>query len=66
MAWPHARLRSEFFEPIFIEKLLDLAALHKLNVFHWHLTDDQAWRLEIPSKPELTERAPLGRICAIE
>ncbi|MEN6499240.1 MAG: beta-N-acetylhexosaminidase [Rectinema sp.] len=45
-----------FFEPAFIEKLLDLAALHKLNVFHWHLTDDQAWRLEIPSKPELTER----------
>jgi hexosaminidase len=45
-----------FFEPAFIEKLLDAAALHKLNVFHWHLTDDQAWRLEIPSRPELTGR----------
>jgi hexosaminidase len=50
-----------FFEPAFIEKLLDLAALHKLNVFHWHLTDDQAWRLEIPSKPELTERGAFRR-----
>jgi hexosaminidase len=44
-----------FFRVEFIEKLLDLAALHKLNVFHWHLTDDQAWRLDIPSRPELVE-----------
>jgi len=50
-----------FFRVEFIEKLLDLAALHKLNVFHWHLTDDQAWRLEIPSKPELTERGAFRR-----
>jgi hexosaminidase len=45
-----------FFRVEFIEKLLDAAALHKLNVFHWHLTDDQAWRLEILSRPELTGR----------
>ncbi len=42
-----------FFRVEFIERLIDLAALHKLNVFHWHLTDDQAWRLELPSAPEL-------------
>jgi len=34
---------------------LDLMALHKLNVFHWHLTDDQGWRLEIKKYPRLTE-----------
>ncbi|MBD3220942.1 family 20 glycosylhydrolase [bacterium] len=37
-----------------IERLLDLMALHKLNVLHWHLTEDQAWRLEITAYPELT------------
>lgn len=61
--WPRFAWRGfmldcarNFFRVEFIEKLLDLAALHKLNVFHWHLTDDQAWRLEIASKPELTGR----------
>ena len=37
-----------------ILKLLDLMALYKLNVFHFHLTEDEGWRLEIPSLPELT------------
>ncbi|MBR1408987.1 MAG: family 20 glycosylhydrolase [Clostridia bacterium] len=37
-----------------IKRLLDAAALLKLNRFHWHLTDDQGWRLEIKSWPELT------------
>ena len=36
-----------FFPVSFICKLLDLAALHKLNIFHWHLTDDQGWRLPV-------------------
>ncbi len=44
-----------FFTVEFIEKMLDLAALHKLNVFHWHLVDDQAWRIDLPSMPELAE-----------
>lgn len=35
-------------------KLLDAMALYKLNVFHFHLTDDEGWRIEIPSLPELT------------
>jgi hexosaminidase len=37
-----------------IMKLLDLMALYKLNTFHFHLTDDEGWRLEIPGLPELT------------
>ncbi|MGH8446978.1 MAG: beta-N-acetylhexosaminidase [Solimonas sp.] len=37
-----------------IERLLDAMALHKLNVFHWHLTDDQGWRLQIRRYPQLT------------
>jgi len=35
----------------FIKRFLDLMALHKLNRFHWHLTDDQGWRLEIRKYP---------------
>jgi hexosaminidase len=46
---------SRHFFPIdFIKKLMDVMAMHKLNVFHWHLTDDQGWRIEIKKYPELT------------
>ncbi|HET7162516.1 MAG TPA: family 20 glycosylhydrolase [Rhodanobacteraceae bacterium] len=38
-----------------IKELLDWMSLNKLNVLHWHLTDDQGWRLEIPKYPELTK-----------
>ena len=41
--------------PAFIKAFIDWMAVHKLNVFHWHLTDDQAWRLEIKRHPRLTE-----------
>ena len=48
-----------------IKLLLDAMALHKLNVFHWHLTDDQGWRMEIKRYPKLTEvgscRSPAGQ-----
>lgn len=44
-----------FFPVENIKKLLDLFLLHKLNVFHWHLTDDQGWRIEIKKYPRLTE-----------
>lgn len=40
-----------------IERLLDLMSLHKLNRLHWHLTEDQGWRLQIRSRPQLTETA---------
>jgi hexosaminidase len=38
----------------FVKKYIDLLALHKLNTFHWHLTDDQGWRIEIRRYPKLT------------
>lgn len=44
-----------FFTVGQIKNLLDLMARYKLNRFHWHLTDDQGWRLEIKSYPKLTE-----------
>jgi hexosaminidase len=37
-----------------LERLIDWMSLHKLNVLEWHLTDDQAWRLEVPAYPRLT------------
>lgn len=40
--------------PAFIRRHIDWMALHKLNVLHWHLSDDQGWRLEIEAHPELT------------
>ena len=46
---------SRHFEPIdFIKKYIDYIALHKMNYFHWHLTDDQGWRIEIKKYPKLT------------
>jgi hexosaminidase len=47
---------SRHFQSIAEIKLfLDQMALYKFNVFHWHLTDDQGWRIEIKSRPKLTE-----------
>ena len=44
-----------FFNKQEVENFLDLMAQHKLNTFHWHLTDDQGWRIEIKRYPKLTE-----------
>ena len=38
----------------FIKKYIDYLALHKMNYFHWHLTEDQGWRIEIKKYPKLT------------
>jgi hexosaminidase len=43
-----------FFSKSEVETFLDAMALHKLNVFHWHLTDDHGWRIEIKKYPKLT------------
>ena len=45
-----------FYSPDEVKELLDLMALYKLNKFHWHLTDDQGWRIEIKKYPLLTEK----------
>lgn len=44
-----------FFPVEFVKKYIDFIALHKMNRFHWHLTDDQGWRIEIKKYPKLTE-----------
>jgi hexosaminidase len=56
-AWRGLMIDSarHFQRPAEIERMIDWMALHKLNVLHWHLTDDQGWRLEIRKYPKLTE-----------
>jgi hexosaminidase len=45
-----------FFTAAFIKKIIDALSLHHINKFHWHLTDDQGWRLPVPSYPLLVEK----------
>jgi hexosaminidase len=51
----HLDVARHFMPKSFIKKFIDLLALHKLNTFHWHLTEDQGWRIEIKRYPRLTE-----------
>lgn len=51
----HLDVGRHFFTVEQVKQYLDLMALHNLNVFHWHLTDDQGWRIEIKKYPLLTE-----------
>ncbi len=44
-----------FMTPNFIKRYIDLLSYHKMNRFHWHLTEDQGWRIEIKKYPKLTE-----------
>lgn len=47
---------SRHFQSVdFVKKYIDLLALHNINRFHWHLTDDQGWRIQIEAYPKLTE-----------
>jgi len=50
----HLDVSRHFFPVAFIERYIDLLARYKLNTFHWHLTDDQGWRIEIRRYPRLT------------
>jgi hexosaminidase len=51
----HLDVARHYFPVEFIKKYLDLMAQYKMNTFHWHLTDDQGWRIEIKKYPKLTE-----------
>lgn len=51
----HLDVARHFFPKDFIKKYIDLIAMHKMNTFHWHLTEDQGWRIEIKKYPKLTE-----------
>lgn len=44
-----------FFSVDYLKKLIDVFAMHNINYFHWHLTEDQGWRIEIKKYPKLTE-----------
>lgn len=51
----HLDVGRHFFDVPFIKRYIDTLARYKLNVFHWHLTEDQGWRIEIDAYPRLTE-----------
>jgi hexosaminidase len=51
----HLDCARHFFKPDFIKKYIDILAAYKFNYFHWHLTDDQGWRIEILRYPKLTQ-----------
>jgi hexosaminidase len=51
----HLDVGRHFMPKEFVKKYIDLLARHKLNRFHWHLTEDQGWRIEIKKYPRLTE-----------
>ncbi|MBI5708479.1 MAG: family 20 glycosylhydrolase [Armatimonadetes bacterium] len=60
--WPRYRWRGmlldscrHFYSKDFVKRAIDLLAYHKMNVLHWHLTEDQGWRIEIKKYPKLTE-----------
>ncbi len=51
----HLDVSRHFFGPEFVKRYIDELARYKINHFHWHLTDDQGWRIEIEAYPQLTE-----------
>jgi hexosaminidase len=51
----HLDVGRHFFGVESVKKYLDLIAMHKMNTFHWHLTEDQGWRIEIKKYPKLTQ-----------
>jgi hexosaminidase len=51
----HLDVGRHFFPVDFIKRYIDIIALQKMNTFHWHLTEDQGWRIEIKKYPKLTE-----------
>lgn len=50
----HLDVSRQFYPSADVKRLIDILAWLKLNIFHWHLTDDEAWRLEIKAYPQLT------------
>jgi hexosaminidase len=51
----HLDVSRHFFPVSYIKKYIDYLTFHKFNTFHWHLTDDQGWRIEIKGYPKLTQ-----------
>lgn len=51
----HLDVGRHFQPAAFVKQYIDMIAMHKMNTFHWHLTEDQGWRIEIKKYPKLTE-----------
>jgi len=51
----HLDVGRHFFSVDYVKKFIDFIAMHKMNTFHWHLTEDQGWRIEIKKYPKLTQ-----------
>ena len=68
----HLDVARHFFSVDFVKEYIDMMALHNMNTFHWHLTDDQGWRIEIKRYPRLAEvgsrrnYTTLGRNAAVD
>ena len=62
----HLDVGRHFFPVEFIKRYIDLMAMYKMNRFHWHLTEDQGWRIEIKKYPRLTEVGAFRRETILE
>lgn len=70
--WPRFAYRGAHFDVSrhftgvdSVKRFIDMLALHNMNRFHWHLTDDQGWRIEIKKRPELTEKGSVRKATVI-
>ena len=57
----HLDVARHFFDAEYIKTFIDILALHGINQFHWHITDDQGWRFEVKSMPELAPKASIRK-----
>lgn len=62
----HLDVGRHFFPVSFIKRYIDLISMYKMNTFHWHLTEDQGWRLEIKRYPRLTQVGAYRRETILE
>ena len=57
----HLDVSRHFFSVADVKRYIDILAAHKVNRLHWHLTDDQGWRIEIKAYPELTQKGAMRK-----
>lgn len=62
----HLDVARHFFSTDEVKKYIDIMAVHKMNTLHWHLTDDQGWRIEIKKYPLLTEKGSVRKSTVVK
>jgi len=62
----HLDVGRHMFPVDFVKRYVDLISMYKMNTFHWHLTEDQGWRIEIKKYPKLTEISALRKETQVE